>query len=112
MNAVDILVLLQRLKKKTERGECPWQDTGNGLRLFLKTGSISFSYFFDEMIQGYDYTMKLYDTTEQFAYYHVDQGDDYREDLYQAFEKLKNAIENWKAEVINGKIKSLFDELA
>lgn len=112
MAIIDVLGLIQRLTLKTEAGECLWQDTANGLRIILRTGSIIFSYSYDEVMQGYDYTMKLYDTTEQFAYYHADLGDDYREDLYQAFEKLKNAIENWKTKVINGKIKSLFDELA
>lgn len=112
MALVDVLGLIERLTQKTEKKECQWQETANGLRIFLRSGSISFSYQFDEIMQGYDYTMKLYDTTEQFAYYHADLGDDYHKNLYQAFEKLKNAIENWKAEVINGKIKSLFDELA
>lgn len=111
MADVDILGLLQKLTDKTAKGECQWQVTNNGLRIFLKSGSISFSYSFDDMMQGYDYTMKLFDTTEQFAHYHADLGDDYRENLYQAFDKLKDAIENWKAAVINGKIKNLFDEL-
>ncbi len=111
MNTVNVVDLINQLKGKSEKGECQWQDVTNGHRLYLKSGSVGFSYSFDPMMNGYDYSIKLFDTTEQFAYYHVDLGEDYREDLYQSCEALRLAIENWKTSVINGKIQSLFDEL-
>lgn len=111
MEKVNIIDLIDKLKNKTVAGLCLWQDVSGGIRLYLKTGSISFTWTYDEMLNGYEYTMKLYDTTDQFANYHADLADDYNERLYQSFDQLRDAIITWKNAVINNKIKSLYDEL-
>lgn len=111
MEKVDIIDLVRKLTDKTEKGQCMWLDISGGVCLYLRSGSINFIWSYDEMLNGYDYTMKLFDTTEQFDYYHVDMADDYDGDQYHQFDKLREAVVAWKAAVRNAKIKSLFDEL-
>lgn len=107
-----ILSFIDLLTEKTAAGTCTWEDDSNGFsRLVLNTGSVIFEYAYDEMVENYHYTLKLYDTTEQFASYYVDYEDNFDDELFNALDRLRQAITDRKDEVINAKIQELYDEL-
>ncbi len=102
-----------RLVEKTKEGECFWEEMGTGsYRLILKKGGVVFEYGYDSMVENYHYSIKLYDTTENFASYSVDYEDNYDEGLFHVLNELRETIESRKKAIIDAKIKLLYDELA
>jgi hypothetical protein len=112
MSATKAKAFINLLTEKTIKGDCQWEDDSRGFnRLILNNGSVIFEYSYDEMVENYHYTIKLYDTTEQFASYCVDFEDNYDEDLFKSMDNLRLAIEGRKDEIIDSKIQKLYDEL-
>ena len=96
MEKIDIVAFIRLLVEQTEKGKCDWQTDKKGYRLILKSGSVKFNYSFDDMTQGYEYTLSLYDTTELFAVYYVDNADAFDAALFPELEKLRQTIQKWQ----------------